>query len=521
MRVCSLPWARQMTSVRVRTHPNGDVAPVTALTLPAGLSGNADSSPGSAEAKRLFLRLVRPRPEGNPYPLYARLRELGPVVPVHFTGAAPRYLITTFAECSSMLRDDAVRPLSEEHFDETYPAWRRQVFAHSLLRSMAFRSGADHRFDRAMLAKHFSPRRTAARREEIAKLIPLLLDQLERGATSGEPVDVERELAVPYSALVIGRLMGIPDVQAMRIGWATRQSGPTLELAPSPAQRQRAAEAGEQVWHEMSALAAERRLRPRDDLITDLVSQYGPDHERLISSLVLLFSAGFDSPASLIGLGLRLFLDNPEQARLLRENPQYADTAIEEILRCEPPVQVMFRVAIREITLAGVTIPPGSVLLGLVASASRDPALVADPDRFDVTRAPSGGLSFGGGAHYCLGAHLARLSGSLLFPRLLRRFPLMQPAGVGTYRAPGLALRGFERLPVSLLSSGGLRHDPRRPMNLLTVTEVAAMLRVSKMTIYRLVHAGRLPSFRVGQSYRIPAEAAAALFGVLMENQAG
>jgi excisionase family DNA binding protein len=83
----------------------------------------------------------------------------------------------------------------------------------------------------------------------------------------------------------------------------------------------------------------------------------------------------------------------------------------------------------------------------------------------------------------------------------------MQPAEVGTYRAPGLALRGFERLPVS--------------MNLLSVTEVAAMLRVSKMTIYRMVHAGRLPSLRVGQSYRIPAEAAAALFGVPMQDQAG
>ena len=487
---------------------------MTTLTSPAGVSS-------STEAKRLFLRMVRPHAEESPYPLYARLRELGPVVPVHFAGAPPRYLITTFAECAAMLRHDAVGPLSEDHFDETYPTWRQQVFAHGLLRSMAFRNGADHRFDRAMLARHFSPRRTAARREEIAKLIPPLLDQLERRATSGGPVDVERELAVPYSAMIIGRVMGIPDVQAVRIGWATRQSGPTLELAPSPAQRQRAAEAGEQVWHEMSTLAAERRLRPRDDLITDLLSQYGPDQERLISNLMLLFSAGFDSPASVVGLGLRLFLDNPQQARLLRDNPELADTAIEEILRCEPPVQVMFRVAIREITLAGVTIPPGSILLGLVASASRDPALVADPDRFDVTRPPSGGLSFGGGAHYCLGAHLARLSGSLLFPRLLRRFPLMQPAGVGTYRAPGLALRGFERLPVSLLSSGGLRHEPRRPMNLLTVTEVAAMLRVSKMTIYRLVHAGRLPSFRVGQSYRIPAEAAAALFGVLMENQAG
>jgi cytochrome P450 len=165
---------------------------------------------------------------------------------------------------------------------------------------------------------------------------------------------------------------------------------------------------------------------------------------------VLLFSAGFDSPVSLIGLGLQLFLDNPDQARLLREEPELADLATEEILRCEPPVQIMFRAARTEVTVGEETIPEGSILLGLVASALRDSALVEDPERFDITRPPSSGLSFGGGAHYCLGAHLARLSATVLFPMLLRRFPELRPAGQPTYRAPGVALRGLESLPVTL-----------------------------------------------------------------------
>jgi cytochrome P450 len=409
-----------------------------------------EARPTSNEAKRLFLRMVRPTAHPDPYPAYARLREIGTVVPVVFPGVAPRYLVTSFAECSAMLRDDNIGPLTEAHFHETNPTWREQGLARSLFGSMAFHSGVEHRLDRAMFARHFSPKRTARRRADLVEVAETLLDRLAELGADGTPVDIERELGVPYSALVIGRLMGIPDEQAIRLGWLTRQSSATLELAPSPAQRAHAAEHGEQMRRELAELGALRRREPQDDMVTDLAVQCGEDEERLVSSLVLLFSAGFDSPVSLIGLGLQLFLDNPEQARLLRQSPELADLATEEILRCEPPVQIMFRAARSDVTLGGHTIPKGSILLGLIASALRDSAQVDDPERFDITRRPSSGLSFGGGAHYCLGAHLARLSATVLFPALLRRFPDIRPAGAPTYRAPGVALRGLESLPVAL-----------------------------------------------------------------------
>ncbi|MDT7606515.1 MAG: hypothetical protein QOG96_1018 [Pseudonocardiales bacterium] len=413
----------------------------------------AGSPASSSEARRLFLRMARPHANPNPYPLYARLREIGPVVPVEFPGVAARYLVTTFAACTAMLRDQNIGPLTEDHFHETNPTWKEQGLANSLFGSMAFHSGAEHRADRAMFAKFFSPRRTGGRREDMVEVATNLLDQLELLSAAGEPVDIERELAVPYSALIIGRLMGMTDDQAQRLGWLARQASPTLELAPSPAQRQQAAEAGGQMVKELIELAADRRRQPREDLITDIATHCGDDEERLVNSLTLLFSAGFDSPTSVVGMGLRLFLDNPEQAQLLREDPTLAGTATEEILRCEPAVQIMFRAALRDVTLAGVDIPSGSILLGVIAGASRDPALVNDPDRFDIRRRPSSGLSFGGGAHYCLGAHLARLAATVLFPMLLRRFPLMQLAEEPTYRSPGVALRGFERMPVLLTPS--------------------------------------------------------------------
>ena len=427
--------------------------PTTVIEPQVSTTPATTTPANNTEARRLFLRMARPHANPNPYPRYARLREIGPVVPVIFPGVAPRYLVTTFAACTAMLRNDNIGPLTEHHFHETNPAWKEQGVASSLFGSMAFHSGTEHRLDRAMFAKHFSPRRTGQRRDQITEIAHTLLDQLDLLATTGEPVDIERELAVPYSALIIGRLMGIPDDQALRLGWLARQASPTLELAPSPAQRQQAAEAGGQMLKELIELAAERRRHPREDLITDLATSCGDDEQRLVNSLVLLFSAGFDSPTSVVGMGLRLLLDNPDQAQLLRDDPTLADTATEEILRCEPAVQIMFRAALRDITLAGVTIPAGSILLALIAGASRDPALVDDPDRFDIRRRPSSGLSFGGGAHYCLGAHLARLSGSVLFPMLLQRFPHMQLAEEPTYRSPGVALRGFERMPVILTPS--------------------------------------------------------------------
>jgi cytochrome P450 len=421
--------------------------------MPTGLAVTTRGAVrNGAEARRLFLRMARPSPEADPYPLYARLREIGVVVPVHFPGVTPRYLVTTFAGCAAMLRDDAVGPLTEDHFHESNPTWKEQDFVRRVFGSMAFRSGAEHRLDRGMVAKYFTPTRIERRRAEITELAETLLDRLADLGAACEPVDIERELALPYSALVIGRLMGICDERAVRLGWLARKASSALELAPSPPQRQQATEAGEQILAELTALIDERRRHPADDMVTDLIIRCGPDQERLISFLTLLFGAGFDSPTSLIGMGLSLFMDNPEQARLLREDPGLADTATEEILRYEPAVQVMFRAAKRETTLGGVTIAAGSILLGLVAGALRDPSLVSDPDRFDIRRSPSSGLSFGGGAHYCIGAHLARLSGSILFPRLLRRFPLMRPAGRPTYRAPGAALRGFESLPVTLTS---------------------------------------------------------------------
>lgn len=403
----------------------------------------------SAEVLSLFLAICRPRALADPYPLYARLRQIAPVLVLHLPGTAPRYLVTSFTECSQMLRDQRFGPLREEDRDTLDPSWREHPYKRRMYRSMLFRVGAEHRLRRSFATRHFTPSRTADRRREIGVIVDELLDRLAEQGAGGAPVDIEEALAVPYSSLVIGRLLGIPDEEALRLG-RHRNGSAILELACLPAQRRQMLEAGEELDRGLVALVEERRRRPQDDLLSDLVREHGADEEELACDVLLLFGAGLDSPASLVGLGTQLFLDHPDQARAVRDDPTIAGAAAEEILRYEPPIQMVTRIARDEVRLGNVTIGAGSLVLALLAGANRDPAHVPHPDRFDVRRPPASGLSFAGGAHYCLGSAIARLQCELLFPPLLRRFPDMAPAGAPRYRSPGSVLRGLDHLPVRL-----------------------------------------------------------------------
>ncbi len=152
----------------------------------------------------------------------------------------------------------------------------------------------------------------------------------------------------------------------------------------------------------------------------------------------------------MVGLGAKLLIDHPRQARLVADRADIAPRAVAEILRYEPPVQLVVRAALEPARLSGTDIPAGSMIFGLIAAANRDPEWVPEPEVFDVTREQVPSLSFGAGAHYCLGAHLASIQGEVLFPRLLRRFPGLRQAGEAVYRSPGSTLRGLEYLPLRL-----------------------------------------------------------------------
>jgi cytochrome P450 len=407
---------------------------------------SAPGTEGTAEAQRLFLRLTRPRPLADPYPLYARLRDLAPFLPIRFPGVANGFLVSTFVGCSRLLRDPAFGPPTGEHLDVLLPGWRQNAFTRYLYRSMPLLTGQAHRAHRQAASQHFSQSSIEAYRDEVERVTDTLLDDLEILVST---VDLVEELALPFASLSLGRLLGIADDEAMRLGRLTRQVGAAFDQFATARQHETTTEAGAELVERLTVLVAGQS--GSSDLLASLAgSGTGADEQELVGSAVLLFAAGVDSSASMVGLGTKLLLDHPDQASLLRQRPGLAPRAVAEILRYEPPVQLVARIALEPTELEGRPVPRGSLIFGLIAGANRDPAQVKVPEAFDVMREQVPSLTFGGGPHYCLGTYLVAMQGEILFPRLLRRFPGMRPAGDPVYRTPGSTLRGLDRLPLTL-----------------------------------------------------------------------
>jgi len=440
---------------------------MSVLTVAGGSGGNGPAAAGGkgsrvvppeasrarrteeSQALRIFLRLIRPRPLDDPYPLYAQLRELAPFLPVRFPGVPAGYLVSTFAGCSRLLRDPAFGPPTHDQLDLLKPGWRDNAFTRYMYRSMVFRAGAAHRESRQAASRHFAPAQTARYRDELDQLAGQLVGRL--AAHGPGPVDLMEHLALPFAALSLGRLLAIDDDEAIRLGRLARQVGTAFEQFASAEQHVNVTRAGEELVRRLAVIVAGRPCGAQDNLLARLAASHaGTDEAEQLGAAVLLFGAGFDSPASMVGLGTRLLLEHPRQARLVADEPGIAARAVAEILRYEPPVQLVARTALEPAELAGQPVPAGSMVFGLLGAANRDPAQVKEPEVFDVTREKTSSLSFGAGPHYCLGAYLAGMQGEVLFPRLLRRFPGLRLAGPPVYRSPGSTLRGLESLPLYL-----------------------------------------------------------------------
>ncbi|HEX4093695.1 MAG TPA: cytochrome P450 [Trebonia sp.] len=399
-----------------------------------------------AEALRIFLRLTRPRPLPDPYPLHARLRDLAPFLPIRFPGVTGGFLVSTFAGCSRLLRDHSFGPPSADHLDALRPGWRDSTFTRCLYRSLPLLTGPSHRAHRQAAAHHFSPRRIEAYRRDMERAADALLDDLDR---PGPPVDLVERLALPFASLSLGRLLGIADDEAIRLGRLTRQVSGVFDQFATAGQHARTAAAGAELVGRLTMVIAGQR--GAGGLLASLAGGgAAADEQEILGSAVMLFAAGVDSPASMVGLGTQLLLRHPDQAALLRRRPELAPRAVAEILRYEPPVQLVARAALEPVELEGRPVPAGSVVFGLIAAGNRDPAQIKAPETFDVTREQIPSLSLGAGPHYCLGAYLTSMQGEILFPRLLDRFPRLRPAGDPAYRTPGSTLRGLDRLPLAL-----------------------------------------------------------------------
>jgi hypothetical protein len=408
--------------------------------------------------------LLDPADSADPYARYEDIRARGRLVA---TGLAPTTVDHEL--CSAILRSPDFGTAAGEPSRLPKPVRLAMRSANHVARggplnaaeppSMLAVNPPDHTRYRRLVTRAFSARAVAALRPRIEAVADELLTAMAARAAAGEQVDLVAEYASLLPATVIAEMLGAPV--AMREQFLEWGKGAALSL--DPGLRLRDFRRGErdvtalQTW--MLGHFADVRRAPGDDILTALVRVHDEDpgdggraltDDELVSISTLLLAAGFETTVNLLGNGVALLVAHPDQLARLQAGQVAWGAAVDEVLRFDPPVQRTARAALRDTEVCGERFTAGQFVIVALAGANRDPAVFADPQRFDVARPGADRhLSFSSGIHYCLGAGLARMEGEIGLGALFRRFPDLALDGAPTRRSTRL-LRGFDTMPVRL-----------------------------------------------------------------------
>jgi cytochrome P450 len=401
------------------------------------------------DAIEILAALSTPAGQADPYPLYARLHEIGEVIQ---TGPSD-VLVVGYEAINSVLRDPGFLAYDEVLFDRQFPIWRESAAYVQVADWISNVNEPRHSRIRGLIARAFTARRIAGFKPAIARLTDELLDAMADRGADGSALDFMHDFAYLLPVTLLCELIGIPEADRQWFQPIARdltgvfEPGDMATLAVMNA-------AATQALGYFTELAAKRRADPRDDLLSDLLAISDSDAGRLTSgellhNLTMLMVVGFESTTYLLGNGLQIVLQDPQAGAALRDGSVPPPAFVEEVLRFDPPVQYTRRAGY-DTSVGGVPVSGRTGLMVMLGAGNRDPRRFADPARFDPLRPDGGPLSFGGGAHFCIGAALARLEGAVAFPRLLNRFPDMAPAGEPVRRDRVFFLRGFDALPVTI-----------------------------------------------------------------------
>ena len=399
------------------------------------------------DSTEILFNPLDPAFRANPYPAYRRLRETAPM----WRSPIGAYVATRHADIVAILRDRRMGQDFEGRIRRGLDPDRLKSRAvQSLGQTMLVRDPPDHTRLRGLVARAFTARRMEEMRPRIRQIVHDLIDAVE---PRGE-MDVVRDLAHKLPVIVICDMLGIPEEDRAQFLERSRVSGRLVDPTPMTQDELDQADANNvELEAYFTGLFALRRREPGDDLTSALV--HARDEEGALSDAELLwntnllFAAGHETTANLIGNGLLTLHRFPDQLARLKAEPALMANAVEEILRFESSVQLTARTAFEEMEVGGVTLKKDDTVICLLAAANRDPEAFPEPDpeTFDVARPNVRALSFGGGIHHCLGAQLARIEGEEAFAALLARLPDLRLEGAETPSwRPTFTLRGLTTL---------------------------------------------------------------------------
>lgn len=377
---------------------------------------------------------------------YERIRARGDLV----RGRSGLCMSASHAVCNEVLRDNRfkVAPTSAVRLKlRPLPGQRTDFLVHPLDDSLASANPPEHTRLRKLVAPLFGAAQLRARREFVEELVERQLDALD----GSEPVDLIDAFALRIPSLVIAELLGLPTADHDHFARWGIEFGATVDGARGTRERRRTQVLLAELTDYFAAAAANRRAEPGADLITALsaaVDEGAMTEAGLVATCQALLIGGFVTTANIIGNAVVALSQNPEQHEMFAADPKLAGAVVEETLRWEAPAQYSVRVVGEPLELAGRQLTKGTPVVALLAAANRDPAVFAEPGRFDITRPNAREhLAFAAGVHYCLGAGLARMEGEIALRGLYRRFPRMRAVGEPEY-CPSRVIRGPRHLLV-------------------------------------------------------------------------
>lgn len=401
--------------------------------------------------------LFRPDVVANPHPLLERLRREDPV---HWSERHRAWILTSYEDILAGFKEprfsaERVKPALEYWDDED--AELISPVADVLANWMVFKDPPDHPRLRRLVSTAFRPRAIARLEPEINATVDRLVDDLVDEASMGGPVDLTSAFAGPLPAIVIAHMLGVPaDDREQFRHWSDELTDLVFGATGVPDRRERGQRALRSLADYFGGLIEAARSKPSDNVLGSLIQSHDEGDslstEELISTCTLLLFGGHETTTTLITNGLAAALAGSWDLADLVARPVDASTAVEEMLRFEGPAKVEVRHAAEPVELRGRKIEPGQRVFLAVIAGNRDPEQFEDPDRLDLRRSPNPHLGFGFGAHFCLGATLARTECRIALQGLMRRFPevsLAVPMKGLSWR-PTLISRSLVSLPVHL-----------------------------------------------------------------------